>query len=838
MNRAVLILCLLFFLFFVAESKTSASDFPEVRTSEKDLFPKPVDGYVAQINPPGFSWLPVKNAHSYLVQIKEMRTSKIVLEEKAIQTNVFVPQKVLNQGEYFWIIQAFDKNANLLAERRPYHFTIPSNIVKQPFPDLEKIFQNLPQSHSRLVFLQHQLPEIQKSLNTTRKAAWKILRATADSCLKLGAPPAPDYGHYDIENEYTLRRLAYQKYYRGLREYLDRGLQALSLVWLLTGEEKYANAAKRILLEIVQWDPAGISSCQHSGFDEVGLSLSRVTHRAYDWLYEALTEDERQLVQKNCIARARDTFERVALKRQFHSRPGSSHDGRLIGYIGEQALVLAGEAPDEEVRQWLDYSLKAFMTVYPHWGGDDGGWAEGMDYGPRYCMFIAPWIEGLRAVSDINLWQRPFFRNVRQFFMACTRPNAEFKPFGDGAEISLQHASRHTTGLAFYLKLHAFRFNDAVCQWWAEQLPLAETYKFYPVIPLIPEFSQPAPRPAITSKANVFFDVGWCALHSDFSSLDQNVFLLFKSSPYASVSHSHADQNAFFISVGGQALAIPSGYYGPVYGMPHHAEWTRSTKANNCILVNGQGQAVRDFTATGEIVQFQHQNKITNVAGSAAPAYQGLLKRADRHIILVRPGLFVILDDLEASEPATFQWMLHTLEKMNLNSEKQLVESRRQNALLKVQLFHSATNPMQLIQTDQFDPPYLEGVPEVYRHQITDYWHETFNKDIAPHWHLTASTVTKQQSLRIAAIMWAGLEKDMPVIEYLNAAGWQGARINYADGIAELWAQLTVGAKLPESLSLPGKAALKGTIILGRWIPRDGSEIETIAAEPVILNNH
>jgi hypothetical protein len=30
---------------------------------------------------------------------------------------------------------------------------------------------------------------------------------------------------------------------------------------------------------------------------------------------------------------------------------------------------------------WLDYTMKAALTVFPHWAGHDGGWAEGINYG-------------------------------------------------------------------------------------------------------------------------------------------------------------------------------------------------------------------------------------------------------------------------------------------------------------------------------------------------------------------------------------------------------------------------------------------------------------------------
>jgi hypothetical protein len=49
-------------------------------------------------------------------------------------------------------------------------------------------------------------------------------------------------------------------------------------------------------------------------------------------------------------------------------------------------------------------------------------------------------------------------------------------------------------------------------------------------------------------------------------------------------SHSHLDQGAFTIYKGG-ALAIDSGFYGPVYGSDHHMNYTYQTIAHNLVTV-------------------------------------------------------------------------------------------------------------------------------------------------------------------------------------------------------------------------------------------------------------
>ncbi len=52
----------------------------------------------------------------------------------------------------------------------------------------------------------------------------------------------------------------------------------------------------------------------------------------------------------------------------------------MPGYLVEHAMALA-EHP--RAVEWLDFGLKAMLTVHPHWAGQDGGWAQGVQSGLR-----------------------------------------------------------------------------------------------------------------------------------------------------------------------------------------------------------------------------------------------------------------------------------------------------------------------------------------------------------------------------------------------------------------------------------------------------------------------
>jgi DNA-binding CsgD family transcriptional regulator len=278
--------------------------------------------------------------------------------------------------------------------------------------------------------------------------------------------------------------------------------------------------------------------------------------------------------------------------------------------------------------------------------------------------------------------------------------------------------------------------------------------------------------------------------------------LLFKSSPFGSVSHSHADQNTFCILKGGRALAIPSGYYGLASGMPHHVQWTRSTKANNCILVNGKGQPTQERKASGYIKAFDYRQDCTYVAGDATAAYMGQLTRFTRHILFLSPGFFLLLDELEAPDPAIFQWMLHAFEEFEIEDSVGRILSTREGASLEAYLQSPAG--LTFSQTDQFDTPYNEGVPQ------------HLQNDAPNQWHLTVETKEKCKSIRIGAIMgvWGPDEPfELEMLE--NSDGWFGAQGRGAFGQVEGWIQLLPNKTGPKDY---GKDVAEGKTYLASEI--------------------
>ncbi|HID06597.1 MAG TPA: DUF4962 domain-containing protein, partial [Armatimonadetes bacterium] len=527
-------------------------------------------------------------------------------------------------------------------------------------------------------------------------------------------------------------------------------MERCALVYLLTGDRKYGDEAKRRILHFFSWNPNGSTSLFHN--DEPAMWMMMRGVRAYDWIYELFTPDERKHVEAVMRIRAEQFYQRLR-RRPFESNPYESHAGRILGFLGEVALAFIHEW--EEAPDWLDYVLKIFWCVYPAWAEDDGGWQEGPGYWRAYMSFALHFVVALKQATGVDLTKKPFFRNTPYYKLYTNPPYARHSPFGDG-----QHAPPGR-GAGHVMYHFSTLLRDPYIRWYSDYMksgPGASILGFVLYDPTVK--SKP---PTDLPQARLFAGVGLVSMHTNLADGNDDVHFLMRSSPFGAISHGHADQNAFTLEAFGEALAIASGYY-PWYGSPHHARWTRQTKAKNCITIDGGiGQTVRKREANGRIVAFVHGRGYDYALGDATPAYEGRLTQFHRHVIHVRPGIFILFDNVSAPKPVTFEWWLHALSQMELNEPQRTVTIRQRKAQLRVQF----VEPTELTfkQTDKFDPPPEDNRPN--------------------QWHFTASTrrkVADAQFLTVLMPYRTGEEGNLPRVHAIDSEQVAALELIHDDG--------------------------------------------------------
>lgn len=714
----------------------------------------PADGCTVSVNPPPFIWVPPKDDLLYLVEIAR---SSDFLGDDAIRIgdvpiSTLALRAPLQAGRWYWryAIQQEPGKPDFAHAKfsRTRAFKVPEDAPVFPYPDLAAAVANIPKERPRLFFLSSELEGYRARVREGDLKDYPERVAKAyDKYIGVDLVPEPPY----VTGKGPERGENYAKIFRATRPPMDR-MEQSALAYLLTGESKYGQEAKRRILHFFSWDPEG--STQYWNNDEPAMWVMMRGVRAYDWTADLFSDDERAQVEPVMRIRAGQFYRHLKYKRRFHTNPHESHAGRTIGFLGEAVLAFAHEWP--EARQWLDYVLTCYWNVYPAWGREDGGWHEGPGYYTAYMSFVLHFVTPLKKATGIDLMQKPFFQNTPYYLLYTNPPYAKISPFGDGESGG---ASRGRGAV-----MHAFStlLRNPYARWYAEAQGVTADHNALGIV--LKDDTLEAKDPAGLPQARYFPGVGLVSLHTALGNAKDDVHFLIHSDPYGPVSHAHADQNAFTLEAFGEALAIASGFY-PWYGSNHHSKWSWESKSSNTITYNGGiGQKIRNIESKGAIVAFDHGRDYDYVAADATRAYHGGLKRFIRHVVHVRPGVFVMYDDVAAPEPCALEWRLHTWREMQVDQAAQRVRAAQGDARLDVQFFSPAN--LAFAQTDQCDPPPERGGKDQY--------------------HLVAATPEPVEEARFLTVLMpykAGDEAALPRVTSNAEEGTHAVTIADAGGI-------------------------------------------------------
>jgi hypothetical protein len=376
--------------------------------------------------------------------------------------------------------------------------------------------------------------------------------------------------------------------------------------------------------------------------------------------------------------------------------------------------------------------MNVFQNVYPVWSDDDGGWHEGVMYWSSYVGRFTWWADIMKAATDINAYDKPYFAKAGYYAMYLLPPGKVGGGFGDGAT---RRRAAHVVPLVSQLAAQA---GNSHWQWYVEQMGGPSELDGYIgfLRGTLPKVQPQPPGDLVTSRH--FRGIGQAVLNTTLTDAGDDVQVIFKSSPMGTRSHGNASNNSFVLWAYGQRLLIRTGHY-YMYGGPHHRDWVWSTRSlNNVTVDGGQGQIKRSSAAIGEITAFKTTPSIDAVIGEAAGSYVArkdgkttrLLDRYTRAILFIKPELIVVFDRLEAPGPTTFEYWLHGVNEFAVDGQHK-IGLQVEDVSCAIDIL--APEGLTLSQTDQYDP---------------NPWPQIETRE----WHLTATTSSKKKRCEFVAI--------------------------------------------------------------------------------------
>jgi hypothetical protein len=583
--------------------------------------------------------------------------------------------------------------------------------------------------------------------------------------------------------------------------------EAATLIWIVTGDEKYLAKAKEFLLKSCAWHfapdwekgpAAGATDIEYN--DEANFRLWRKLPLVYDQLRAKLTPEEKKTVLAHFKERGDRTVAWIKkakveeLRRNSLDVNAESHPVRFMSMVGLSSLALWDDLP--EAHEWWRFAYVFYRDQFSPWGGDDGGWAEGNAYW-RGTFEHAAFQDTLLAIGDPLAYSSPFWKNSPYFALYNVQPylHTIFGDTSNAGHFDLDPAvADYIEHVARVEQNGYFRAYADLC---TDQRPrpvdkgLAGLDRTYPTACefLVRDFiasARPLPpaKPLSELPPDRFFrDVGWVSLHSALGHPADDIQVTFKSSPYGSFSHSHADQNAFILNAYGEGLAINSAYR-EFHRSPHHQQWTWQTKSKNDVLIDGLGQRPQDKTATGKVTRFETSPRYIWTTGDATAAYQtgqnepGKIQRVTRDLVFIDQRYVVLRDRVVLATPGRLSWLLHAEKNLAWNGTNNTAFIRGDRATLTTQVVAPGVTWRGNV-TDKFpvpvDPKYVSG--EVGSSYVTGKWSDQR--------HLALESAEAAKGFTVYAVLWPERASSTPA-PLRGALNDSVLRVSRPDGKTDL----------------------------------------------------
>ena len=468
-----------------------------------------------------------------------------------------------------------------------------------------------------------------------------------------------------------------------------RALITAALAYLITGEDRYLVNAVANAETICQKHKLDQYASPEAVF---ALAL------AYDWCYPGLTPAQRGEIQQAMLRIADYCRDRIWRHSDF-----SNH------FVLEKVwpdvfagLALHGDLSDPRVDQYLklgsEYLHQNLLPAANLMAGTTGGQLEGFGYDSwGYMRPLAYILEAWRTGTGEDLFQScTATKNNALWNLYGRRPFDGRQEHFDDADLGHSWSGGNEGHFAYLL---ARRHKDGRAQWLGDQIQRRYDSNLWPIILWRDPGITPVP-PTDLPTAQLFDGLGWVLMRSSWE--PDATFASFQCGPFLT-GHQHLDNNAFTIHKRA-LLAIDPGVnaYGERVKTDYRTNYYSRTIAHNTITVynpketfpggpwagDHESQAANDggqlriggaervmevtpgsrFLA-GSIVAYSHGDLYTYAVGDATRSYNSAkLSLFRRHFLFLPPDLFVIFDQVEATDP-TFRkvWLLHCVEEPNVS---------------------------------------------------------------------------------------------------------------------------------------------------------------------------
>lgn len=684
----------------------------------------------------------------------------------------FNPEQDLTPGTWYWQYGYVTDGKAEWSET--LQFTVKTNPQKFSPPALATVLKALPAHHPRIwldkdewnSFIKRSEGKAERT--TYLKRAKKVLVTPMKSVNDINSDLTKGLTN-EVQKSAMLTRES-----RRIIDGEEANTDVLIRAYLLTKDRRYADEAIKRVKEMITW---GDNKNVVGDFNEA--TLLSLCSMAYDALYDTLDDTTRKFLLNEIRKSGNSMFLHDINRLENHI--ADNHVWQMtFRILTMAAFTVYGELPEADV--WTDYCYNLWLARFPGLN-KDGAWHNGDSYfGVNFRTLIeVPYF--YTRLTGYNYFSDSWYQGNALYVIYQQPPFSKSGGNGsshqniltpNGTRVGYADALARMTGNTYaadYVRHISARQPDILEQGSTSKAGGLAWFRL--------QCDKPLPNgPGLKDlpMGHVFPQSGLASFSTDLDDTRKSAMLSFRSSPYGSTSHAIANQNAFNTFWNGQPLFYSSGHH-ISFTDKHSVYCHRATRAHNSILVNGMGQRI-GTEGYGWIPRHYVSDRISYVAGDASNAYGKVisplwllrgkqshleyspengwdetgLKTFRRHIVtLGKSGYSFIYDELEAAEPVTWSYLLHTVTNpMSVDKAKEYVhiQATNKDGVSDAYLFSAGT-----LKTDTTDRFFVPAVNWLRADEKGNF------KPYPNHWHFTA-TSEKQKVYRFATIVYTHAKAD------------------------------------------------------------------------------
>lgn len=577
----------------------------------------------------------------------------------------------------------------------------------------------------------------------------------------------------------------------------------LSLAYLMTGDKRYSDKLKEILLDVIKsktWGSSEMLARRPAWHADLGVAhKSYLSAIAYDAVYNDLSTTEKKKIAEGLY--------RLGVESSLGDwllEPTRIHSLNSMGHNWWTSCVCMGGILALSLQNELEDAKEGAQAVYdylPEWflfAGDvlqqkaktfdeAGGMYESLNYanfGIQEALQF--WVAWKNMHPSASLPDVPQLKDLSSFFAYVSYPRT-----GILYNINFGDSHKNVAAESSLMLLYALGIQDKNMLWYISQVESGQHRDGYflnrPMGFLYTPSLKSAPEVPDLKQSQLFADFGWATMRNSWK---KDATMLAVKSGHT-WNHSHADANSFILFHKGVDIIKDAGNCW--YPNPAYRNYFFQSQAHNVVLFNGQGQSreqqYHGSTLRGYLHHLLDGGNVKYVLANGTGPVSDHFSRNFRHFLWMDNVVYII-DDLKTHENGEFEWLWHPGGEWKKRGADVTITSGESSVVVR------PLYPRLLALSD-----FVHDYPDdLYWEEITAPTEDLKATETYYSLHLPGK-FNQIKGLTAVILKDSITQKDLPVMERREGKDWIGLRIVYKGKVTDLYINQLADGRLMHSNS-------------------------------------